>query len=503
MKPTHFFGTDGIRGLYGHYPLTPKGMWSLGVALGRWILDHDSVNPFVLIGKDTRASCQAIEQALCAGLDVCGIRAISIGCAPTPAVSFLTRAHSASAGLMISASHNPSMYNGIKIFNRIGEKLSIEQEQLISSYISGDHCGENHHGSASTPIHSGTDYLKEYQDFLIQNTPELPPLRIVVDCAHGAYSATAAHILQEKGADVVDVLGCSPDGHNINAECGAVYPERLAHAVVQHGADVGISFDGDGDRVILVTADGQIQDGDQILALLAENRFVEHKAFIGQWHQVGHADVENSPLGILNTGLGPDYVGNRVSPRMVHPTFSGVVGTVLSNLGLERFLQSKNIPFVRTHVGDRWIAKKLKELGWTLGGESCGHIILADALPTGDGLLAGLHALHYIGTHIHRHGHGAEKNQGLFPIFQPTPSAMVNMTLRVPQFCQHAKFLDYYQKIQSQMGEDERVLLRPSGTEPLLRILVEGASQEFVSHLAKTIANDLEEQQCALENQRV
>jgi phosphoglucosamine mutase len=481
MKPGRFFGTDGIRGLYGHYPLTPQGMWSLGVALGRWILDHDLANPFVFIGKDTRASCGPIEQALCGGLGSCGIPTISIGCAPTPAVSFLTRAHSASAGLMISASHNPAMYNGVKIFNRAGEKLSIDQEHTISSYISEDHDDEHHYGSASTPIHGGADYLKEYQDFLIQNTEPLPPLRIVVDCAHGVYSATAAHILQEKGAEVVDVLGANPDGHNINAECGAVYPQRLAHAVVHHGADVGISFDGDGDRVILVTADGKIQDGDQILALLAEKRFGTHHAFIG--------------LDTMATG----QEQSKSSPS----ESCGVVGTVLSNLGLERFLQSKHIPFVRTHVGDRWIAQKLKELGWTLGGESCGHIILADALPTGDGLLAGLHALHHIGMHIHRHGHGAQKDQGLFPIFQPTPSAMVNMTLRMPQFFQHPTFLDYYQKIQSQMGENQRVLLRPSGTEPLLRILVEGASQEFVSHLAQTIAKDLDEQQCALEDQRV
>ena len=495
MKPGHFFGTDGIRGLYGQHPLTPQGMWSLGCALGRWILDQDGVNPFVFIGKDTRASCDAIEQALCGGLDSCGIRTISIGCAPTPAVSFLTRAHCASAGLMISASHNPAMYNGVKIFNRVGEKLSIDQEQVISSYITQHHgCG-----SGATPIPSGKDYVKEYGDFLIQNTPELPPLRIVVDCAHGAYSAIAAHILQEKGAVVVDVLGASPDGYNINQECGAVYPQRLAHAVVHHGADVGISFDGDGDRVILVTADGKIQDGDQILALLAENRVFSHNALVNVGHDSGHADGETIGLGTT-----PDHVQNTPpESRIPQTTSCGVVGTVLSNLGLERFLQSKAIPFVRTHVGDRWIAQKLKELGWTLGGESCGHIILADALPTGDGLLAGLHALSPIGKHIHRHRDDASAIQALFPIFQPTPSAMVNMTLRVPQFCQHPKFLDYYQTIQGQMGEDERVLLRQSGTEPVLRILVEGGSQELVCHLAQTIARDLDAQQDAWEDQRV
>ncbi|MBM3631663.1 MAG: phosphoglucosamine mutase [Alphaproteobacteria bacterium] len=492
MKADRFFGTDGIRGLYGQHPLTPQGIWSLGYALGRWILDQGGGNPFVFIGKDTRASCNAIEQALSGGLNACGIGVISIGCAPTPSVSFLTRAHSASAGLMISASHNPAVYNGVKLFNRLGEKLSIDQEQLIASYISEDHRDENHHHSTSISMPSGTDYLKEYAHFLIQNTPELPPLRIVVDCAHGAYSTIAAHILQEKGADVVAVLGASPDGHNINAGCGSVYPQYLAGAVVHHGADVGISFDGDGDRVILVTADGKIQDGDQILALLAER--CEHKVLVRPGHDSRYGDGRT----IAQETVDLEHLASAAS-RTVRPGSSGVVGTVLSNLGLERFLQSKNIPFARTHVGDRWIAQKLKELGWTLGGESCGHIILADSLPTGDGLLAGLHALHHIGTYIHHHGHGAEKDRGLFPIFHPTPSALVNVTLRVPQFYQHPKFLEYYQNIQDQMGQDQRVLLRPSGTEPVLRILVEGESQEFVSLLAQTIANDLDEQQYALE----
>jgi phosphoglucosamine mutase len=492
MKMNHFFGTDGIRGLYGQHPLTPQGMWSLGYALGRWILDQGGVNPFVFIGKDTRASCDAIEQSLSGGLNACGIGTISIGCAPTPAVSFLTRIHRASAGLMISASHNPAMYNGVKIFNGVGDKLSIDQERMISSYIS------QHHGwdSGVLPIPSGTHYLREYQDFLIHSTPELPPLRIVVDCAHGAYSAIAAHILKAKGAVVVDVLGANPDGHNINAECGAVYPQRLAGAVVHHGADVGISFDGDGDRVILVTADGEIQDGDQILALLAQNRYVKHHS-----RNDGGQNDSEMMLKAMDAPTGSDDWENPLSQSNIpQPESCGVVGTVLSNLGLERFLQSKNIPFVRTHVGDRWIAKRLKELGWTLGGESCGHIILADALPTGDGLLAGLHALQYIGAH--GYGRGAQK-QGLFPIFQPTPSAMVNMPLRAPQFCQHPKFLDYYQRIQSQMGENQRVLLRQSGTEPVLRILVEGGSQAFVVDLAQTIAKDLDEEQRALEGTRV
>jgi phosphoglucosamine mutase len=484
MTLGHFFGTDGIRGIYGHYPLNPEGMWALGAALGRWILDQGHPKPFVFVGKDTRESGAIIEQALCGGLCHCGVRVISVGCAPTPAISFLTRAHRASAGLMISASHNPAVYNGIKIFNHCGDKLSIDQERSISSRIA------HHDGLSMGSVLAEPHFVKDYEEFLIKNTPDLPPLRIVVDCAHGAYSDIAPRVLREKGADVLDVLGCSPDGKNINAQCGAVHPERLAHAVVHHGADVGISFDGDGDRVILVTADGKIQDGDQILALLAER--CAHKALIDLGHDCGHGDMNTIAQG----ATGAEY-GN------AHLASSGVVGTVLSNLGLERFLQSKNIPFVRTHVGDRWIAQKLKELEWTLGGESCGHIILADALPTGDGLLAGLHALHHMGKHLHRHGHGAQKDLGLFPIFHPTPSAMVNMTLRVPQFCQHPKFLDYYQKIQNQMGADQRVLLRPSGTEPLLRILVEGASQEFVSLLAQTIANDLDEQQKTLEGNHV
>ena len=479
MKAFPCFGTDGIRGLYGHYPVTPEGMWSLGWAVGRWIMDQGYPSPFVFVGRDTRASGPIIEEALSGGLTACGIKIFSVGCVPTPAISFLTRAHQASMGLMISASHNPFMYNGVKMFNGKGEKLSIAQEQAIAFYSAQS----RNRSGAGVSIPQDPNFLTEYEAFLDQNTPELPPIKIVVDCAHGSYSAIAPRFLHNKGAVVVDVLGASPDGSNINAECGAVHPQQLTHALIHHQADVGISFDGDGDRIIVVTADGRVQDGDQILALLAQQYSLEATAWVDPEEPVVQPFLE-------------------CPPSCPTPSF-GVVGTVLSNLGLERFLQSKNIPFARTRVGDRWIAEKLKELGWVLGGESCGHIVLAKYLPTGDGLLAGLHILKHIGNHIDGSiGKTSSRCSSLFPIFQPMPSAMHNMTLRVPLFCENPKFLEYYHKLQSQSGPEERVLLRASGTEPVLRILVEGPCQDFVSDLAETIAKDLERQQCAIEEHR-
>jgi phosphoglucosamine mutase len=469
MKVENFFGTDGIRGIYGQYPLTPSDMWALGWAVGRWILDQGASHPFVFIGKDTRASGPAVEEALTGGLIAAGVRVVSIGCAPTPAVAFLTRAHKAAMGLMISASHNPAIYNGIKFFNTSGEKLSILQEKEISLGIVQAQ-GKSGLGIGAT---EEPHFLKDYEDFLIKNIPDIGPLRLVVDCAHGAYSDIAPRLLRSCGAIILDVLGASPDGQNINAECGAVHPQRLCHAVQYHQADAGISFDGDGDRVIIVNRNGLVQDGDQILAALA-------MAEISPWPLDG-ALLSEIPRTRAQASLTDGITQELLS-------HFGVVGTVLSNLGLENFLKAKTIGFVRTDVGDRWIAQKLKELHWTLGGEPCGHIILADSLPTGDGLLAGLHILHHM-----------EGNPNLFPMFQPTPSIMRNVALRIPNFAQHPEFLEYNRTLQSTLDHEQRVLLRPSGTEPVLRILVEGPCQDYVAHLAGIIAQELDDRQKTLE----
>lgn len=483
----NFFGTDGIRGLYGQYPLTPKDMWSLGWAVGRWILDQGEVKPFVMVGRDTRASGKAIEAALTGGLVAAGVSVVAVGCAPTPAVAFLTRAHKAAMGLMISASHNPAPYNGVKFFNAQGEKLSLAQEREISQSLIH---AQDHGGSDGAPMEE-PELLRDYEDFLQKNTPSLRPLRLVVDCAHGAYSALAPQILHARGAEIVHVMGASPDGNNINGACGSVYPQGLVHAVRSHGAEVGLGFDGDGDRLIIVTAEGLVQDGDQILAALAREQHT-------LWPLSGipslALDREKNPWGKAAPSPwdNPLALGSEISPHAPHGLEPramplGVVGTVVSNLGLEHFLKSQHIPFVRTEVGDRWIAQGLKELGWNLGGEPCGHLVLAQALPTGDGLLAGMHVLHLMG----RHGN-------LFPVFQSTPSITMNMTLRRGDFCKHPQFLDYQRRIQSTLHEESRVLLRASGTEPVLRILVEGPCQDYVEHLAGTIAQTLENQQNAL-----
>jgi len=474
---TNFFGTDGIRGLYGQFPLTPRDMWSLGWAVGRWILEQGTLSPFVLIGTDTRASCAAIQEALTGGLVGGGVRVVGLGCVPTPAVSFLTRQHGASMGLMISASHNPSPYNGIKFFNTLGEKLSPDHEKEISFAIMQ---AVGKIGSGIVPVQE-SGLVSDYTDFLHTQVPYIGPLRLVIDCANGAYSAIAPDVLRHAGAILVDVLADSPDGYNINAACGSVYPERLCQSVLLHQADAGICFDGDGDRVILVNGQGLVQDGDQILAALAETLCITPAA--SRALPPAFSDSSSGPLfGHRNTRLdnGPDDTNHTAHA-------SGVVGTVVSNLGLEHFLKEKHIPFVRTDVGDRWIGKKLKALHWRLGGEPCGHIILADALPTGDGLLAGLHVLEKLYSNPH-----------LFPQFQPKPSAMRNITMHMPHFSQHPEFLNYYATLQASLSDQERVLLRASGTEPVMRILVEGPCQEQANHAAETIAASLVAQQKTL-----
>jgi phosphoglucosamine mutase len=461
MRSKTFFGTDGIRGIYGQYPLTPQGMWALGLGLGRWILEQGNVvQPFVFIGRDTRASGHIIEEALTGGLVSAGVRVFSLGCVPTPAISFLTRHQGAVMGLMISASHNPAKYNGVKFFNNMGEKLSLVQEQQISqALIQVD-------GAMGSGILQSQEpeFLRMYEDFLCQNAPSIAPLRLVVDCAHGAYTDIAPGILAACGVDVIQVLGNQPNGQNINHECGAVFPEKLAAAVAFYQADGGICFDGDGDRVVIVSRDGAVQDGDQMLAALAR------------------AEKMRAPEKVLGESA------ERAPGLHPQKTHFGVVGTVMSNLGLELFLKSQAIPCVRTDVGDRMIGQKLKELQWHLGGEPCGHIILADKLPTGDGLLAGLQLLGHMGTDAH-----------LFPVFDPIPSVVHNIRLRVPNFAQSPKFLEYYTQLQSSLNGDQRVLLRASGTEPVLRILVEGPCKEHVVHLAQSIVHTLDEQQNVFE----
>jgi phosphoglucosamine mutase len=262
------------------------------------------------------------------------------------------------------------------------------------------------------------------------------------------------------------VLGNEPNGHNINSQCGAVFPEKLGSAVQFYQADAGICFDGDGDRVLMVDGHGIVQDGDQMLAALAST-FQEHV------NKNTRPSMDQAPSSPQDSGF-------------------GVVGTVMSNLGLELFLANRSIPFIRTDVGDRMIGQKLKELQWNLGGEPCGHIILADKLPTGDGLLAGMQLLGQMGGQM-----GAE--HPVFPLFNPIPSVVYNIRLRVPNFAESPKFLEYCAELKQVTSGDQRILLRASGTEPLLRILVEGPCKEHVVQLAKTIAANLEAQQTVLE----
>jgi phosphoglucosamine mutase len=363
------FGTDGIRSIFGKSPLVPQEIWAIGYGIGQF-LKQEKAFPYVILGHDTRYSCQSIEHNLCAGLAESGIYVESVGIASTPMVSFLTTAVRADLGIVISASHNSFEYNGIKIFNAKGEKLSFPQERSLQQYI--QHAPEKI--ASLKPV--SRSYTHLYEDFICNFGISLKGMRLVLDSAHGALSGLAGKIFKRCGAQVLCELGNAPDGYNINAQAGSLYPNFLCQAVNQYKADLGIAFDGDGDRVILVCDKGQILDGDQIIACLAQ--------------------------------------------RSAMPC-SGVVGTVMSGLGLEKFLAKQNIAFERTSVGDRYIAEKLREFNWDLGAEPCGHVIIRSLLPTGDGLIAALLIADYI------------KNYGNpFPLFPSFPSVLKNFSLVFP-----------------------------------------------------------------------
>ena len=436
MALKSFFGTDGIRGIYGQSPLTPKELWSIGYGTALYLREHRTPHPRMIMGKDTRESGDSVVRALCGGFKQGGGSIDYIGVAPTPSISLLTQKHTADMGMMISASHNPSHYNGIKFFNHRGEKLSDQEESALESSIRTvlDVTGPEQE-SGVCPLLSG------YEDFLCKAVTDLKGLKVALDCAHGAFSGLAGSIFRRCGAHVVHEIGVSPHGKNINEGVGAVYPEALAHVVRHTHADLGLSFDGDGDRVMVVDARGGVQDGDQILACLSQ-----------------------------------------------HYGAKGVVGTVMSNLGVERFFLSHHIPFFRSQVGDRYIAQQLRSLDLALGGEPCGHVLLTDFLPTGDGLLVGLLVAQIVAT------------QGNpFPLFTPVPFVLRNVAIKNKVALDHPAFIEYVQGVHDRMQGHGRFLVRSSGTEPLLRILVEGECQQFIDKVARDVEQHLAQMYGALE----
>ena len=427
------FGTDGVRARINTGPMRAEAVVRLALAAGRWFADNNqqegrSTNPVVVIGKDTRLSGYMLESALVAGFTSIGINCRLLGPVPTAAVSYLTHSMRADFGVMISASHNPHQDNGIKLFGPDGAKLADKIELEISELMQGSIAlaEPNKLGRARRIINSAQRYM-EAAKATFDTSLSLGGLHLVVDCAHGAAYRTAPETLVELGADILP-MGVAPDGLNINLECGATAPEGMARAVREAGADIGICLDGDADRLILADEKGRICDGDQILAALA----IEMK--------------ENGRL------KGP------------------VIGTVMSNLGLERFLADAGIDFQRAAVGDRYIAAQMRETGSQLGGEPSGHILLPELTRTGDGLIAALQVLAILAR-------SGKKASEILSSFTPVPQKLVNLRDMDKAVLSHPDIKAEMQAVTDELGDEGRILLRLSGTEPLIRVMVEALDE--------------------------
>ena len=445
-----YFGTDGVRGKVGEYPITPEFVMRLGYAAGKVLAGKDwhlsqGENPGVLIGKDTRISGYLLEAALQAGLIAAGVDVYLAGPVPTPAVAYLTRALRLQAGIVISASHNPFEDNGIKFFSSQGEKLPDEVELAIEA-------------SLEMPIVTMPsarlgkakrieDAAGRYIEFCKSSFPyelDLRGLKLVVDSAHGAAYHIARHVFHELGADVV-AIGAQPDGKNINDGYGATAPANLQQAVKDHHADIGIALDGDGDRLVMVDADGRLYDGDYLLYIITRHRQTQ---------------------------------GNLKG---------GVVGTLMTNLALEHALQRLDVPFKRAKVGDRYVMELLQQQGWQLGGENSGHIICLDRHSTGDGIISALQVLQALRSTQQTLAQAAA-DLILYP------QILINVRVaKGTDYCTHSRVCEAVTAAEAALDGKGRVLLRPSGTEPLLRVMVEGEDKTKVKHWAESIAQVVRE----------
>ncbi|MCZ6457942.1 MAG: phosphoglucosamine mutase [Gammaproteobacteria bacterium] len=434
-----YFGTDGIRGRVGEYPVTPEFCLRLGWAVGKVFAGHGASH--ILIGKDTRISGYMLESVLESGLASAGANVSLMGPMPTPAVAYLTRTLRADAGIVISASHNPYYDNGIKFFDGMGNKLPDDVELQIETQLEQDMvCVDSDRLGKASRIDDAAGRYIEFCKASVNRGFRLTGLNVVLDCANGATYHVAPGVFEELGATVT-TMGCEPDGFNINAECGATDPAALAAQVVELGADVGIAFDGDGDRVIMVDHSGEQVDGDELLYIIARQRAEE---------------------GRLE---------------------GGVVGTVMSNFGLEQAFAAANIPFVRAPVGDRYVLEKMREKNWQVGGESSGHILCLDLTTTGDGIVA---ALQVLCAMVKRDETLFELKQGI----QKLPQTMINVAVSEPGV--RAVAADVTAAVAAKTRElagRGRVLIRPSGTEPVVRVMVEGEELELVSAIATELAD--------------
>jgi len=441
MKEKKYFGTDGIRGKVGEYPITADFLLKLGWATGRVFANEG--HGFVLVGKDTRISGYMFESALEAGLTAAGVDTHLLGPMPTPGVAYLTRTLRAQAGIVISASHNPYYDNGIKFFSVEGTKLPDSMEKKIEYYLDSPMTtvDSSKLGKANRVGDAAGRYI-EFCKSTIPTWMEFNGLRIVVDCANGATYHIAPHVFSEVGAEVV-TIGAEPDGLNINEECGATKTEKLVSTVLAYRADFGIALDGDGDRLIMVDHKGEIVDGDELIYIIAKSR--------------------------LSSGAlkGP------------------VVGTLMTNLGMEHALKSLGIELFRAKVGDRYVMEMLEEKKGILGGENSGHIICLDRTTTGDGIVAALQVMAEMktsGKTLH------ELRSGVCMY----PQVLINLRTDIkinPD--NHDKIQKAVKDVEKILGANGRVLLRASGTEPLIRVMVEGVDEALVNKCANQLADEV------------
>jgi len=433
------FGTDGVRGRANSWPMTAEIALKLGAAAGRYFR-RDTQEHRVVIGKDTRLSGYMIENALTAGFTSTGMNVFLLGPMPTPAIGYLTHGLRADVGVMISASHNPASDNGIKFFGPDGFKLSDEAEAGIEALMmEGVQAAAPENIGRAKRFDDAMGRYVEYAKTTFPSRRRLDGLRIVVDCANGAAYKTAPAVLWELGAEVTS-MGVEPDGSNINRNCGSTHPEAAAKKVIETRADIGICLDGDADRVVLIDEKGQIADGDQIMGLIA-----------GRWHQEGR--------------LAGD----------------ALVATVMSNLGLERYLNDRGIGMKRTAVGDRYVVEAMRAGGHSLGGEQSGHIVMTDYATTGDGLIG---ALQFLACMVET----GQKASTLAHVFDPVPQKLINLRYesgKVPLEAEAVK--EAIAKGEKALGRDGRLLIRKSGTEPLIRVMAEAVDPAMLDKVLNDV----------------
>ncbi|MEC8437615.1 MAG: phosphoglucosamine mutase [Pseudomonadota bacterium] len=438
MTQKHF-GTDGIRGRVGEEQITPEFCLRLSWAIGK-VFGQQDRRPHIVIGKDTRISGYMLESVLQSGFVSAGADVSLLGPIPTPAIAYLTRTVSADVGVVISASHNPFYDNGIKLFDGAGNKLGDALEQQIEAMIKAPMvCQDSENLGKAKRIADATGRYVEFCKNSVPKGLSLRAMKIVLDCANGATYQVAPQVFSELGAEVV-AMAADPDGFNINENCGSTHPEQLQQRVIEEAADIGIAFDGDGDRLVMVNANGELLDGDHLLYVIAQSRLARES---------------------------------------MH---GGVVGTVMSNLGLEQALKELAVPFLRAQVGYRHIMEALHQRQWVLGGEPSGHILTLDLCSTGDAIVAGLQvllAMQEADVSLHDLASGLIK----------TPQVLVNVVVNSPaEISRHPDMLKATADYEHELADRGRILVRPSGTEPLLRIMVEGEDESEVTRIAADLA---------------